>query len=229
MPEDEEEICRFSINFVYILFKFSQKVWILFIINCSQVMTPHTGLLLLTMVFLVLFIASNFTSSILTTATILTNLSEKLFLPSHHFPLIFADHGQEVSLMLNSARFVPLTIGEGNQVNVVLNYKVNDPSIINSQINSVMKVYWPNRTLFKTSSSPEGFIVIETGTQRHATTITNSKLVDPTAVVQFTNLAKTVPISNPVQIRLNLHQPSGTTTTATAIQGATNEIAALPP
>lgn len=87
--------------------------------------------------------------------------------------------------MLNSARSVPLTIGEGNQVNVVLNYKVNDPSIINSQINSVMKVYWPNRTLFKTSSSPEGFILNESGTQRHATTITNNKLVDPTAVVSY--------------------------------------------
>jgi hypothetical protein len=143
------------------------------------------------------------------------------------------DHGQEVSIMLDSARFIPLTTGGGNQVNVLVNYTVNDPSIINSPINSVMKVYWPNRTLFKTSSSPEGFIANETGTQRHATTITNSKLVDPIAVVQFTNLAKTVPISNPVQVRLNLNQPAATTTTTnatTTIQGtATNEIAALPP
>ncbi|MFY9565460.1 MAG: hypothetical protein WAQ29_03845 [Nitrososphaeraceae archaeon] len=192
-------------------------------------MTPHKGLLFLTMVVIVLFLGGNFASSVPTTATTLPNLLEELFLPAHLFPLISADHGQEVSIMLDSAQFIPLTIGEGNQVNIVLNYKVNDPSLINSQINSVMKVYWPNRTLFKTSSSPEGFIVNETGTQRHATTITNSKLVDPTAVVQFTNLAKIVPISNPVQIRLNLHQPSGTTTTATAIQGTTNEIAALPP
>ena len=192
-------------------------------------MTPHKGLPFLTMVVIVLFLGSNYASSVPTTATTLPNLLEELFLPAHLFPLISADHGQEVSIMLDSAQFIPLTIGEGNQVNIVLNYKVNDPSIINSQINSVMKVYWPNRTLFKTSSSPEGFIVNETGTQRHATTITNSKLVDPTAVVQFTNLAKIVPISNPVQIRLNLHQPSGTTTTATAIQGTTNEIAALPP
>jgi hypothetical protein len=200
-----------------------------FIINCSQVMTPHKGLLFLTMVGIVLFLASNFTSSVPTIATTLPNLLDELFLPSHLFPLISADHGQEVSIMLDSAQFIPLTTGEGNQVNVLLNYKVNDPSVINSEINSVMKVYWPNRTLFKTSSSPEGFIVNETGTQRHATTITNSKLVDPTAVVQFTNLAKTVPISNPVQIRLNLHQPSASPTTATTLQGTTDEIAALPP
>jgi hypothetical protein len=192
-------------------------------------MTTHTGIVLLTMVAIVLFLASNFASSVPTNATALNNALEELFLPFHLFPLIFADHGQEVSIMLDSAQFIPLTTGRGNQVNVLLNYDVNDPSIINSQINSVMKVYWPNRTLFKTSSSQEGFIVNETGTQRHTTTITNSKLVDPTAVVQFTNLAKTVPISNPVQIRLNLDQPSATSTTSTTGQGATNEIAALPP
>jgi hypothetical protein len=142
------------------------------------------------------------------------------------------DSEQEVSIMLDSARFIPLTTGEGNQINVFVNYKVNDPSIINSPINSVMKVYWPNRTLFKTSSSTEGFIANETGTRRHATTITDSKLVDPIAVVQFTDLAKTVPISNPVQIRLSLEQPAATTTTtatATTIQNNTVEIAALPP
>jgi hypothetical protein len=191
-------------------------------------MTTHTGIVLLTMVVIVLFLAS-IASSVPTNAIALTNVLEELFLPFHPFLLIFADHGQEVSIMLNSAQFIPLTTGKGNQVNVLLNYDVNDPSIINSQINSIMKVYWPNRTLFKTSSSQEGFIVNETGTQRHTTTITNSKLVDPTAVVQFTNLAKTVPISNPVQIRLNLDQPSATSTTATTGQGATNEIAALPP
>ena len=141
------------------------------------------------------------------------------------------DSEQEVSIMLDSARFIPLTTGEGNQVNVFIKYTVNDPSTINSPINSVMKVYWPNRTLFKTSSSAEGFIANETGTWRHATTITNSKLVDPTAVVQFTNLAKTVPISNPVRIMLSLEQPAATTTTAatTTIQNNTVEIAALPP
>jgi hypothetical protein len=202
----------------------------LFIINCSQVMTTRTSLLLLTMVAIVLFLANNFASSVPINASALTDVLEELFLPSHLFPLIFADHGQEVSIMLDSAQFIPLTTGKGNQVNILLNYEVNDPSFINNQINSVMKVYWPNRTLFKTSSSQEGFIINETGTQRHATTITNSKLVDPTAVVQFTNLAKAVPLSNPVQIRLNLDQPSATSTTeATTGQGATNEIAGLPP
>src|SRR5215207_1925283 len=36
----------------------------LFIINCSQIMTIHTSLLLLTMVAIVLFLAGNFASSV---------------------------------------------------------------------------------------------------------------------------------------------------------------------
>jgi hypothetical protein len=124
--------------------------------------------------------------------------------------IAFADHGQEVSITLSSAQFVPLTTtGEGNRIQVFVNYTVNDPSIINQTINSVMKVYQVNGTLIKTSSSPNGFIVNETGIQRHATTITNnSELQNVIAVIQFTDLAKIIPISNPVQVKLNLTQVS---------------------
>lgn len=123
--------------------------------------------------------------------------------------VVFANHEQEVFLALNSAQFVPLTTGEGSRIQVFVNYTVNDPSIINQTINSVMKVYQVNGTLIKTSSFPNGFIVNETGIQRHATTITNnSKLQNVVAVIQFTDLAKLIPISNPVQVKLNLTQVS---------------------
>jgi hypothetical protein len=135
------------------------------------------------------------------------------------YPLIpaaniaFADHGQEVSITLNSTQFVPLTTGEGNRIQVFVDYTVNDPSIINQTINSVMKVYQVNGTLIKTSSSPNGFIVNSTdGIQRHATTISNnSELQNVIAVIQFTDLAKIIPMSNPVQVKLNLTQVSNAT------------------
>ena len=117
----------------------------------------------------------------------------------------YAAYAQEISISLDSAMFVPLT-GGGNQVNVFVDYVVNDPSINNQMINSVMKVYTPERTLIKTSSSAEGFVANQTGLQRHATTITNSTLQDVTAVVQFTDLAKTIPISNPLAVDLALNQ-----------------------
>lgn len=117
----------------------------------------------------------------------------------------FANHGQEISISLDSALFIPLSVG-GNQVNVLVNYTVNDSSLLNQEINSVMKVYLTNTTLIKTSSSPDGIIVNQTGLQRHATTITDSTLQNVIAVVQFTDLTKIEPLSNPLRVDLTLNQ-----------------------
>lgn len=117
----------------------------------------------------------------------------------------FANHGQEITIIEDLALFIPLTVG-GNQVNVIVNYTANDPSIVGEMANSVMKVYTTNRTLIKTSSSAEGIIVNQTGTQRHATTIADSTLREVIAVVQYTDLSKTIPLSNPLRVDLTLNQ-----------------------
>lgn len=117
----------------------------------------------------------------------------------------FANHGQEITIIEDLALFIPLTVG-GNQVNVIVNYTANDPSIVGEMANSVMKVYTTNRTLIKTSSSAEGFIVNQTGSQRHATTIADSTLREVIAVVQYTDLSKTIPMSNPLRVDLTLNQ-----------------------
>ena len=133
--------------------------------------------------------------------------------------VVIAYHGQEISISLDHAEFIPLG-EEGNQVNVFSNYTVNDPSLLNQKINSVMKVYATNGTLVKTSSSAEGFIVNQTGSQHHVTTINNSSLQNVIAVVQYTDLAKTLPLSNPLQVDLNLTQ-------VPALSETESEIAAL--
>jgi hypothetical protein len=137
--------------------------------------------------------------------------------------VVFANHIQEISISLDSAEFIPLGEVE-NQVNVFSNYMVNDPSFVNQKINSVMKVYATNGTLIKTSSSAEGFVVDESGSQRHATTITNTTMQNVIAVVQYTNLTKTIPLSNPLQLNLTLSESS-----VTPEIGTEDEIAALPP
>ena len=83
-----------------------------------------------------------------------------------------------------------------------------------------MKVYATNGTLIKTSSSAKGFVVNQTGSQHHVTTITNTTMQNVIAVVQYTNLTKTAPLSNPLQVDLNL-------TKVPAISEAESEIAAL--
>ena len=69
-----------------------------------------------------------------------------------------------------------------------------------------MKVYATNGTLIKTSSSADGFVVNQTGSQQHVTTITKSTMQNVIAVVQYTNLTKTAPLSNPLQVNLTLTQ-----------------------
>lgn len=152
-------------------------------------------------------------STLLSYSILLFGLVAIIFL----YPLIsYGYHGEEISIFLGSAEFVPLDVQE-NQVNIVANYTINDPSFTNQKINSVMKVYLPNGTLIKTSSSADGFIVNQTGAQRHATSIINNTSQNVIAVIQFTNLEKTLPVSNPLQVNLTL----------TPSTGIENEIAAL--
>ena len=61
--------------------------------------------------------------------------------------------------------------------------------------------------------------------QEIKTTITDNQTKNVTAVVQFTDATKTVPISNPVRIRLNLTQP--TTTVSSEVVVTRPEIALL--
>jgi hypothetical protein len=137
----------------------------------------------------------------------------------------FANHGQEISLVLNSADFTtPSTNKTAHQVRVFVNYTVNDPSIGSQTINSVMKVYSPNGTLLKTSSSPNGFTINNTGVQRHSTTLANSIIQNVSAVVQFTDVSKIIPLSNSVVAKLNLAN-----STAIKPEDKKSAIASLPP
>ena len=184
-------------------------------------MSYHKGSLLLSMVIIILFLVSSFASSVSIATP--ANLLEELFLP--HIPVIFAEHGEEVSLILDAGDFIPLTIDDGNQVSVSVNYTTNNSTIIDNTINAVMKIYAPNRTAIKSTSFPNGFIANNSGMQEIKTTIRDNQTKNITAVVQFTDATKTIPISNPIQIRLNLTQAS----TTISEEATRPEIAAFPP
>ena len=127
------------------------------------------------------------------------------------FQNIFADHGKEMMLTLDYAHFLPVLANEngnqtgnqtGQQVKILVNYTTEDPSILTQTINAVMKVYTSNETLIKTSSFPEGFIANSSDTQQLSTTLMGNGLQNVTAVVQFTDASKTIPISNPLIVNL---------------------------
>jgi hypothetical protein len=121
---------------------------------------------------------------------------------------VFAYHGKEVSQVLDYGHFLPLTLDKANQVKVIVNYSVKDPSIIGQDINAVMKVYTLNGTLLKTSSFPAGLALNETGKAQLATTFTDTIIKNVTAVVTFVNTTNNLPLSNALTVKLNFEKAS---------------------
>src|SRR5919109_1771344 len=128
---------------------------------------------------------------------------------------VFADHGQEVTLTLYNSSFGSLTSGDGNQVNIFANYKLNDDSITGQTINAVMEVYAPNGTLIRTSSYPDGFNAQSTGgIEGLETTIKDPTIQSVTANITFRDADKTEVLSNAIGVNLNLISSADTTTAA---------------
>jgi hypothetical protein len=126
----------------------------------------------------------------------------------YYYYAAFAYHGQEISQKLNYAHFLPITSNnQSNQVKVVVNYSVTDPSIVNQNMNAIMRVYTPDGTLIRTSSFPNSFIINSTsGQSQLATTLTNNTIKNVNAHVIFTNAEKNANFSNPLSVDLNLGQ-----------------------
>jgi len=133
---------------------------------------------------------------------------------TNYYHIAFAYHGKEISEKLNYAHFLPLGSGNNsnqssqlNQVKVIVNYTVMEPSIINRNMNTIMHVYSSNGTLVKRSSHGDGFIInATTGQSQLATSITDSTVKDVRAFVFFTNAERNQNFSNPVNVNLTLGQ-----------------------
>jgi hypothetical protein len=124
--------------------------------------------------------------------------------PLSFIPDAFADHGEEIILSLNDTSFAQKSPEEENQVKVIVNYAAQDPMAVHDLVKGVMKVYSPNGTLLKTSSSPTPFPVSTSGKAQLATTLTDNSQDSVTAKIVFTNPIKTETISNELLVKMDL-------------------------
>jgi hypothetical protein len=138
---------------------------------------------------------------------------------ANYYHIAFAFHGKEISEKLNYAHFLPLASNNNqsrqvNQVKVIVNYTVMEPSSVNKQnMTALMRVYASNGTLMKSSPAELGFIGNNTnnttttgGQSELATAITDSRVKDVRAFVFFTNAERNGNFSNPVNVNLTLGQ-----------------------
>jgi len=137
--------------------------------------------------------------------TILSILIILTITPGLKEPL-YANHGKEIILKFNNGQFfVPL--GKNiQQVRLTTTYTVSDPNTVNKQISGIMKVYTDNGTLIKTTSIPNGFKADKSGFQQFVTTIPMSSVQSIKAVIIFTELNQSSPLSNSVSKSLILNK-----------------------
>lgn len=118
----------------------------------------------------------------------------------------FSNHGKEITLKLNDAQFY-LPLGKNVQViKLTTTYSVTDPATVDKQISGTMKIYTANGTLMKTTSIPNGFKADKDGFQQFVTSLPNSTIQSITTVVLFTDLNKTVALSNSITNNLVLNK-----------------------
>lgn len=113
---------------------------------------------------------------------------------------------KRISHELDYAHFIPLTNSPGNQVKLLLNYTVDDSSLINKPVNALMEVYGVNQSLIRVSSFSEPIIANQSGTVQLASTFLDEKINNISAIAAFTGPGKGVYISNPKTVGITLGQ-----------------------
>lgn len=111
---------------------------------------------------------------------------------------------QQIDIRLIDAHFMSHPETGYHQVKVLVNYNVSNSSLIGQKTNAVLKVYSTDGTLLKTSSFPSGFTINSTGTRQLLTNIMNNYILNITTLTTFTNLDKTIPLSNELRVPLDL-------------------------
>ena len=113
---------------------------------------------------------------------------------------------QRGTISVDRAVALPLTTTEGNQVRVVVNYELEDESLLGQRVNAVMGIYdRQTGSLIKLSSFPNGFILNNTkGTTQLATTLIDDVLQNVSAIVTLTNADKSEKYTNDARADLNL-------------------------
>jgi hypothetical protein len=121
--------------------------------------------------------------------------------------LSFAQNNQAIAITVANSSFMPLTNTDANQVRVNIEYMIKDESIKSERLNAVMKVYAPNGTLLRTTSSPGGFVPENNdGVEALKTTFRDKSLQTVLANITFIDLARKIPISNVITVNLDLEE-----------------------
>jgi len=106
----------------------------------------------------------------------------------------------KITIQLNYVKYAPLSDTNFNQLKVLVDYKTNDPSVVNTPMTGTMKVSLSDGTPLKTSSIQKGYVVGQSGSIQFATSFTDKTIQRVNADVYLTNTLGSEKISNVLTI-----------------------------
>lgn len=117
----------------------------------------------------------------------------------------------KITQSVNNSHFIPLTNSPGDQLKIIVDYNVVDPSIDNQPINAVMEVFsLSNHSLIKTSSFPNPILANASGTVQLATSFQDNAVSEVVSLITFTDAEKGFALSDPLTLTMKLGEPSTT-------------------
>jgi hypothetical protein len=117
----------------------------------------------------------------------------------------------KITQRVNYSHFIPLTNSPGDQLKIIVDYNVVDPSIENQPINAVLEVFSLfNQSLIKTSSFPDPILANTSGTVQLATSFPDNAVTEVVSLITFTNAEKEFALSEPLTLRMKLGEPTTT-------------------
>lgn len=111
-----------------------------------------------------------------------------------------------VTIKLDSVTFAPLTDSHINQLKVDITYQTNDPSLVNTIMAGVMKVYTADGSLIKTTTIPRGYVLGQSGPMQFATSFEDQAIQDVKAEIAMTDTSHVERISNIVNVEATLEK-----------------------
>ena len=121
---------------------------------------------------------------------------------------VYSQNGDKLTITLNQAQFIPLE-DSTRQLEVAVDYTLNDLSLSGSKINGVMQTFAADGTLLKTSSYPDGFSITESGIIFFFTSLDDPPVQSATANITLTDLQKTEIISNTLSTTVPFNDEEG--------------------
>lgn len=105
-----------------------------------------------------------------------------------------------VTLSLNAEKFSYVKAANSNQLNVFVNYRTHNPSLVNTPMSGIMNVFLQDGTLIQSSNIQKGYAIDADGIIQFSSSFIDKPIQKLRAEIYLTNTPQNEKISNTLSI-----------------------------